>query len=611
MFRRLAAIALIFLTAILAVTLWASMAPLALNIGSVAIAKVQSGTVVQTFQLPPGSVGPVAGTLPLASTAGTTLVAVISGATFAGIGATFPLGWVRLATNPTTDWIEAWIYQNNPGGIQSIAVKVVSHPTFTLTYYLTISEWSNVGRVVSALDTSGIASASVGTTLALTTTANVQAAGEVAISAWQQSASVTGAAVFTSPAGWTRLVDNGSDATNNNHVDAEYILGPASGAPLSLTLTSNRTTIAAAGLVIVLKLATPVVNQTAFIRYGSLAVKLNTLDCQLIDPATVPSLGDPVALTTPTWNGRVVSLTQADIVDIASGHKLITIAATNSTVAGLGQGPGDFGDTAVGGYILAEDGFKILQEDGIGALLQEGTRFGYRSLSVQTSQNQDGTVTTYGTLKTFEGGFAAGQTFKLYSANLGYTGNSFTIINVSQEWIGAALTGQPTQGFLIEFGDPYQTFQLAGGGVLTQVGSTAVIQPGASIPAGVLGYAQVAADQAGITTVVDLTGLSATVTVASGRRIRVRGKVQLTSTVANDQVGLIIAESGAQLDFSSETIIANGNQVFVFCEVILTPSAGVHTYNLRAQRTAPGTGIVTMSATPTRVAFIIAEDIGT
>ena len=53
------------------------------------------------------------------------------------------------------------------------------------------------------------------------------------------------------------------------------------------------------------------------------------------------------------------------------------------------------------------------------------------------------------------------------------------------------------------------------------------------LPKGWLGYAQVVANQAGIgTTEVDLTGLTVTVTVPAGRRVRIIGHVVAGSAAA-------------------------------------------------------------------------------
>lgn len=130
-----------------------------------------------------------------------------------------------------------------------------------------------------------------------------------------------------------------------------------------------------------------------------------------------------------------------------------------------------------------------------------------------------------------------------------------------------------------------------------------------SLDLGVLGYVEVTADQSGITTETDLTGLSIAVTVGTSRRIKVIGNGVLTSNVANDAAAMKIKEGGTQLqDSQIHNIIAGqGDTVQVF--VILTPSSGAHTYKLAAVRSA-GTGSVTMVAASTFPAFILVEDIG-
>ena len=74
------------------------------------------------------------------------------------------------------------------------------------------------------------------------------------------------------------------------------------------------------------------VDQTAFVGHQSMTCKLNTLDLTLVDPVTVPALGDAVALTDPTWAGTVVKVGTTDPVDRA-GHVFVKIAATNSAAA--------------------------------------------------------------------------------------------------------------------------------------------------------------------------------------------------------------------------------------------------------------------------------------
>ena len=311
------------------------------------------------------------------------------------------------------------------------------------------------------------------------------------------------------------------------------------------------------------------------------------------------------------WSGRVVSVSRADIVDRLTNYLLVSITATNNAAAPGGSAPGNLSDVKTGGYLLTQNGVDLYQlEDGTGRYELEGTTYTYRNLSVKSSQNQDGTVTTYGSLEVFESGYAAGQTIQLTSANLGYLAQSFTITNVTMTFVGVPRV----PAYVVEFGDAYQTLQQAGGGVLTKQGSTAVIQPGVVMPAGVLGYAQVTADQATITAIVDLTGLSVTVATGAGRRIRVSGYCLFQSDTASDHTSLTIAEGATALDNSYQLLSPTATRPSAaMAEVILTPTAGVHTYKLRGARIG-GAGIVTMKAdggTTYGPAFIKVEDIGT
>lgn len=126
---------------------------------------------------------------------------------------------------------------------------------------------------------------------------------------------------------------------------------------------------------------------------------------------------------------------------------------------------------------------------------------------------------------------------------------------------------------------------------------------------GTLGYAQVTANQAGITTAVDLTGLTITFTVVAGRRLRISAQINMFSSVTSDRVDLTILQDGAQIqDFTQLQQTGNVNQS-ISSSIIVQPGAGSHTYKLQLARVT-GTGSVTMAASATLPAFIHAEDIG-
>lgn len=129
-------------------------------------------------------------------------------------------------------------------------------------------------------------------------------------------------------------------------------------------------------------------------------------------------------------------------------------------------------------------------------------------------------------------------------------------------------------------------------------------------PRGVLGYAQVVASQAGITTEVDLTGLSVAVTVAAGRRIRITGHAMFSGSVADNIAGFFINEGATRLQERGALCRPATWNMLAHAEVVLTPSAGAHTYKLRGLLWG-GSGTVTMYAAATGPAFILVEDIGT
>lgn len=126
---------------------------------------------------------------------------------------------------------------------------------------------------------------------------------------------------------------------------------------------------------------------------------------------------------------------------------------------------------------------------------------------------------------------------------------------------------------------------------------------------GTLGYAEVTANQGSITTITDLTSLTATVTVAAGRRVRITGAVRYDGTVPLT-AGLAIYESTTLLQYAAAWVGESGKPVSVVVRAILQPSAGSHTYKLRGERTS-ASGTATMTAAAGNPGFIHVEDVGT
>ena len=124
---------------------------------------------------------------------------------------------------------------------------------------------------------------------------------------------------------------------------------------------------------------------------------------------------------------------------------------------------------------------------------------------------------------------------------------------------------------------------------------------------GQLGYAEkTATDQTGITALTDLTGLSVTVTVGTGRRIRVTGYLIAQQITNTGTVELHIREGSTTLERSVDTVAAGS---FLTCRptLITSPSAGVHTYKLSLTSSAASVGT---AYTGTGPAYILVEDIG-
>lgn len=123
---------------------------------------------------------------------------------------------------------------------------------------------------------------------------------------------------------------------------------------------------------------------------------------------------------------------------------------------------------------------------------------------------------------------------------------------------------------------------------------------------GKLGYAQVTAPQAGISATVDLTGLTTTVTVGTDRTIEITAQCILSNTAEGTEHQFYISEGATFLQGSIQSG-SNGAYLTHNSSVVLTPTAGAHTYKLRAA----GVGSTcNMQASATTPAFILVKDIG-
>jgi hypothetical protein len=123
------------------------------------------------------------------------------------------------------------------------------------------------------------------------------------------------------------------------------------------------------------------------------------------------------------------------------------------------------------------------------------------------------------------------------------------------------------------------------------------------------GYAQVIANQATITTEVDLTGLTVTVTTIANRRYRISFQCLTNRTVADGETTVRIKEGATQLGQSNIKPATAATNNFHVGAVVITPTAGSHTYKL-TMTSDSGTGSSTMTAGATFPAYILIEDVG-
>ena len=129
------------------------------------------------------------------------------------------------------------------------------------------------------------------------------------------------------------------------------------------------------------------------------------------------------------------------------------------------------------------------------------------------------------------------------------------------------------------------------------------------LPKGALGYAQVTANQGSLAgTIVDLTGLSVTVTVAAGRRSKITGHA-FAFAGGTDECDFMIREGTTYMNRRRFINHSAGNSGGGSIVAVITPTAGAHTYKLGFQRTA-GTGTYNMLASVNDPAFILVEDLG-
>lgn len=131
------------------------------------------------------------------------------------------------------------------------------------------------------------------------------------------------------------------------------------------------------------------------------------------------------------------------------------------------------------------------------------------------------------------------------------------------------------------------------------------------LPGGWIGYAEVTADQTGITTVADLTGLGETVTVNASRRIKIEGWINISSSDVSDELQFRIVEGATQIQRAEWVLTPTANvATWAYVAAVIAPSAGSHSYKLQAGRGGASAGTFALSASGTLLSSILITDIG-
>ena len=156
-----------------------------------------------------------------------------------------------------------------------------------------------------------------------------------------------------------------------------------------------------------------------------LTLRLNALDATLMDPTSIPMLGDDVWCENPTWAGTVTSVT-VDDKDLHDGHLWVKVTATNEDEAAASAAPFGLVDTAGD----------------------------YRRLQL-TRTLHDGAEEVRGTLETFLPGLLPGMTFQLTADSHNLAAADFTITDVGVNWLMPE-----TPLFRIAFGDAIVTMSV-------------------------------------------------------------------------------------------------------------------------------------------------------
>lgn len=128
---------------------------------------------------------------------------------------------------------------------------------------------------------------------------------------------------------------------------------------------------------------------------------------------------------------------------------------------------------------------------------------------------------------------------------------------------------------------------------------------------GWIGFVADTAGQTSITTVVDATNLTLTVTARSGCYHKVTCKVDVSSSVAGDVIELQITDGSNTMTNRAEIVAgAAGTGETLTATSVESGWSGSTTRKARIRRVS-GTGTITITATGTAPSFLLIEDLGT
>lgn len=132
----------------------------------------------------------------------------------------------------------------------------------------------------------------------------------------------------------------------------------------------------------------------------------------------------------------------------------------------------------------------------------------------------------------------------------------------------------------------------------------------AALSSSTVGYTAKTTQQTGITTVVDITGLSVTFTAIAGRRYRVSLRALAFSSSAGDVAQVQLRDGGGTVLQLAQIPLPVANFGFIaHCDYVTNSWSGSVTVKAAALRNS-GSGTITFEAGATYPAYILVEDIG-